>query len=100
MFQWAGFDPSVVMAPHYSFPVSVVVPPGPIPLTHHSSQFPVLEIRILVPFQTPVQLLFNIQLQQILKLRSSQHNSRPLPIIQASKTQEMKYLDRQNGNDV
>ena len=37
MFPWATMDPSVVMGPPYSYPVSVPVPPGPIPM-HPSLQ--------------------------------------------------------------
>lgn len=37
MFPWTGIDPSVVMAPSYSYPVPLPVPTGPIPM-HPSLQ--------------------------------------------------------------
>ncbi|KAF5738121.1 transcription factor bHLH [Tripterygium wilfordii] len=40
MFPWAAVDPSVVMAPPYSYPVPVPVPPGSIPMHPSLQPFP------------------------------------------------------------
>lgn len=40
MFPWGAMDPSVVMAPPYSYPMPVAVPPGPIPMHPSLQPFP------------------------------------------------------------
>ncbi|CAN6698771.1 unnamed protein product [Malus baccata var. baccata] len=40
MFPWAGMDPSVVMAPPYSYPMPVAVPSGPIPMHPSLQSYP------------------------------------------------------------
>ncbi|XP_050230216.1 transcription factor bHLH121-like [Mercurialis annua] len=40
MFPWAAVDPSVVVRPTYSYPVSVAVPSGPISMHHSLQPFP------------------------------------------------------------
>ncbi|KAL5557558.1 hypothetical protein UlMin_039794 [Ulmus minor] len=40
MFPWTTIDPSVMMAPPYSYPVPVAVPPGSIPFHPSSQPFP------------------------------------------------------------
>ncbi|XP_059623501.1 transcription factor bHLH121 isoform X2 [Cornus florida] len=40
MFPWGGIDPSVVMAPSYSYPVPLSVPPGPVPMHPSLQPFP------------------------------------------------------------
>lgn len=40
MFPWGAVDPPVVMAPPYSYPMPVAVPPGPIPMHPSLQPFP------------------------------------------------------------
>lgn len=40
MFPWGAVDPSVVMAPPYSYPMPVAVPPGSIPMHSSLQPFP------------------------------------------------------------
>lgn len=100
MFQWAGFDPSVAMAPLYPFPVSAAVPPGPIPLTHPLQPIPYFGDQnpgaIPNPCSTSIQYSAptNPQIEKLsTQFASSSHDS-------SKQDSRNKSLDRQNGNDV
>ncbi|KAH0973095.1 hypothetical protein GBA52_025688 [Prunus armeniaca] len=63
MFPWAAMDPSVVMAPQYSYPMPVAVPPGSIPMHPSLQPFPYFQTQTpaaipnpcstFVPYQAP-----------------------------------------------
>ncbi|PRQ47411.1 putative transcription factor bHLH family [Rosa chinensis] len=101
MFPWGAMDPSVVMAPPYSYPMPVAVPPGPIPMHPSLQPFPYYQTQnpATVPNSCPTFVSYPTPINRPIEQPLPQPQYASVSHVSSKQDSKSKSSDHQRGSN-
>ncbi|XP_004287813.1 PREDICTED: transcription factor bHLH121 [Fragaria vesca subsp. vesca] len=101
MFPWGAMDPSVVMAPPYSYPMPVAVPPGPIPMHPSLQPFPYYQTQnpATVPNPCPTFVSYPTPINPAVEQPLAQPQYASVSHVSSKQDSKSKSSDHQRGGN-